>query len=982
MAGVRVPVEFDGDFSQLMSGLESSLSGVGQKLSGAGSALTKGITAPLVALGTLGAREFSKFEGSLTKIENLTGLTGQEIEKLSPQIRKIGTTAGISGTEAADAFFFLQSGLGDSAKAMDALDAATRGSAVGLGSTETISKALVSVMANFGDEAGNATDIMNTFGSAAQASSLDADQIASGLQGVIPFAAQAGVSLDDLAATMAVLSPNFSSGAEAGTAMRAAMRAIVAPTQEAEKMLEDAGTSSAELSKIVGKQGLSGAMAFLGKTFDGSQKDLTRMLGSSEAAAAVMGFLGADAETVASTFENVANKTFSLDEAFGKVADDSGFRVTQSLARMKDALLPLGAAVLPVVADVMERVAGVVTNLSDRFANLPGPVQSTILAVAGIAAAIGPALLIAGQFATSLAALAGAGGLGKVAGAALRFLGPIGLVVGALVAAWQTSEPFRQAVFDLGETIQEVAQGALPEFVALGDTLTTTILPMLASLFATVAATVGELLAAVLPLVGVLITKLAPIVTQLAGAFAGLLAAILPVVVTIVSELAPVIAQLVTTILPPLIDLFGQVASVIGSVVVPILTFLADLFTNVLAPAITALLPIVASVFQTIGGVIAAAIKIFSGLIQFVTGVFTGNWGQAWNGIKTIFSGVVDAIMAVVKGWIRNMEIQVGRSMDQQLATIRDAWNRIFNAVVAAVTRVIVAVRNAFNTVTATVTGGITRAYNAVRSGWNSIVSATSAAFSRIVSTIGRGISNAVSTIRSGWNTAVSATGSAFSRIVGAVVSGASRVASSVRSGFARAVSAARSALSNMVSAVRSGIGRVISVLASIPGRARSAVSGLSGALVSAGRNLIMGLIGGIRSAAGAVASAARSVVQNAINAARSALGIASPSKVFEEIGRNTGQGMAVGLDATRGLVQAAADRSLVPDITASIGRWPSTSTARATAGLGDVGEGTATVVLNEYGPRTDSAKRREIDWALKHPTRGRTFQTGQLAVV
>lgn len=40
---------------------------------------------------------------------------------------------------------------------------------------------------------------------------------------------------------------------------------------------------------------------------------------------------------------------------------------------------------------------------------------------------------------------------------------------------------------------------------------------------------------------------------------------------------------------------------------------------------------------------------IFSGLIDFVTGVFTGNWQQAWEGVKSIFGGIFKSIVALVK---------------------------------------------------------------------------------------------------------------------------------------------------------------------------------------------------------------------------------------------------------------------------------------------------------------------------------------------
>jgi TP901 family phage tail tape measure protein len=62
------------------------------------------------------------------------------------------------------------------------------------------------------------------------------------------------------------------------------------------------------------------------------------------------------------------------------------------------------------------------------------------------------------------------------------------------------------------------------------------------------------------------------------------------------------------------------------------------------------------------------------------------------------------------------------------------------------------------------------------------------------------------------------------------------------------------------------------------------------------GAKLIDGLKEGIKSAAGAVADAAARVVRDAIQAAKNALGIQSPSRVFEEIGVNLNQGFAQGI--------------------------------------------------------------------------------------
>jgi len=93
-------------------------------------------------------------------------------------------------------------------------------------------------------------------------------------------------------------------------------------------------------------------------------------------------------------------------------------------------------------------------------------------------------------------------------------------------------------------------------------------------------------------------------------------------------------------------------------------------------------------------------------------------------------------------------------------------------------------------------------------------------------------------------------------------------------------------------------------------------LSGMS--LAEIGTAMIQGLANGITSAGGAVLSAITGVVSGAINAAKGLLGIASPSKVFAEIGANTAEGMSGGVDDGAGDVQGSLESMVAPPAAAS----------------------------------------------------------------
>lgn len=59
---------------------------------------------------------------------------------------------------------------------------------------------------------------------------------------------------------------------------------------------------------------------------------------------------------------------------------------------------------------------------------------------------------------------------------------------------------------------------------------------------------------------------------------------------------------------------------------------------------------------KTLKDIVNSVKQVFQGIIDFVTGVFSSNWSQAWNGVKEIFSGVWGAFAGIVKSPINARE--------------------------------------------------------------------------------------------------------------------------------------------------------------------------------------------------------------------------------------------------------------------------------------------------------------------------------------
>ena len=153
----------------------------------------------------------------------------------------------------------------------------------------------------------------------------------------------------------------------------------------------------------------------------------------------------------------------------------------------------------------------------------------------------------------------------------------------------------------------------------------------------------------------------------------------------VVGNIGDGIATLWKTTLRPI---FENLIAIIGGVIEIILA----LWNNVLAPVVNwlvyVLAPIFVNIFNTIWNIVREVVegigqsingllKIFRGLIDFIAGVFTGNWSRVWQGVVGIFEGIWNTLAGVVKT-VLNSVIGV---INAALGAISGAINAIIRAV-------------------------------------------------------------------------------------------------------------------------------------------------------------------------------------------------------------------------------------------------------------------------------------------------------------
>ena len=429
----------------------------GDRMVGAGKKMTMGVTLPLVAIGGAAFKTASDFETSMSKITGLVGIAGNEVNNMRADVLNLSKTTGKGAKELADGLFVVTSAGLRGQDAIDALTSSAQASAAGLGETADIARAVAGAMNAYGAanlDASKATDVIVA---TARAGNFETSQFAGALGRVLPFAKQAGASLEDVGGAVALLTRTNGDAAQSVTQVSALFRTFVTPSTQAEKILSKIGLTAGDVRDSIGEKGLAPTLKMLDKRLGGNREELGKLIGRAEGTSAAYQILDADSNTLAETFGVTADAAGLTTDAFGVVQETADFKVKKAMASLQASLIEIGTAITPVVAKIAEgfaKVAGAFTNLSPSA-------KKAVVTIAAIAAAVGPVLIIVGKLITVLALFANPIGLVVLAAAALA---------AGLVYLYRTSENARRVMDAAFKAIRAVVEPVIKNIKAVIET--------------------------------------------------------------------------------------------------------------------------------------------------------------------------------------------------------------------------------------------------------------------------------------------------------------------------------------------------------------------------------------------------------------------------------------------------------------------------------------------------------------------------------
>lgn len=498
----------------------------GEKVKGVGEKMSVGVTAPIVAAGAAGLAAFDEVDEALDTIITKTGATGDQADRLSQSFKNVGSnthlplqTVGEAIGEVNTQFGFMDKKLEDSTNYL--LQYAE------INDTDVSQSAISARQAidAYGLEYDDLNSVLDVTTKTSQNTGQSVDDLMQKAIDGAPQIKQLGLSFGE---GVTLLGQFEQSGVDSSAALSSLSKATVAYAKDGKSL----------------SQGLE------------ELQDKVKNAGSEteaiNAAAEVFGTKGGPrmADAIRRGTLNLEDLAKTAGESGGTVGDtfdatlDPIDQADQAMNNAKLAMADVGEAVQVSLLPFFEKATSLLQEFSKWWGSLDQDTKNWIITIAGIAAAVGPVLIVLGSL---------MGSVTKIVGGVKSFIG-----------VWQ----------------------AMAGFLAAN-----------------------------------------PFVLVIAG-IALLIAGFI-----LAYNKVKWFRDGVNAFFQGISDIAVQVFNFLGG-------FIGGVFGGIIA---------------NFNNYFNAGKRIFNGFLDFVTGVFTGNWSKAWQGVVNIFGGIFDGIVALAKAPINGL---------------------------------------------------------------------------------------------------------------------------------------------------------------------------------------------------------------------------------------------------------------------------------------------------------------------------------------
>ena len=387
----------------------------GDKITGVGKGMAKNVTAPIVGAGAAAMVAWNEVDNAIDSIALATGAVGDEMEEYAQNFRNVYSTVPGTAEDAAAAIGEVNTQFGLQGEALEkASELALKYAKI---TGQDVSSAIIGtkqVMEVFNLEAEDSSAVMDVFAKASQDTGVSTDQLQEAVRRAGPQLKNMNLGFEESVVMMSEMEKN---GIDSSTAMGYMSRAAV-------NLAKDGKTLDQGLEELKGQ---------LATTSDETERiSLVSELFGTRAGPLMLDAIERGALNFDDFAERVGSAGNAVENTFDEILDPAD-RMGLALDNIKLIGYDLGETIQETLTPAIEWLVEKLSGAAEWFQGLSPEIKTTIITVAGLAAAIGPLLIVIGTMIKLGGVLmVGLSGLGT---AFTVLTGPVGLVIAAIAAA-------------------------------------------------------------------------------------------------------------------------------------------------------------------------------------------------------------------------------------------------------------------------------------------------------------------------------------------------------------------------------------------------------------------------------------------------------------------------------------------------------------------------------------------------------------------
>lgn len=401
---------------------------ISDKVDNLGNTLTTSLTLPVLAIGTAAVTTGNDFEAQMSRVQAIAGATKDELEQLTDQAIELGAETSFSATEVAAGMENLASAGFTTQEIMEAMPGLLDLAASSGAELATASEIAASAIRGFGLEASASAHVADVFAEAAARTNAQTEDMGEAMKYVAPVAKTVGLSIEETAAAIGIMSDAGIKGSQAGTTLRSGLVRIVKPTKQVKEAMDQLNVefynsdgTMKSLTEIVDTLQKSTA----GLTDEVKNQALAQIFGT-EALSGMLSLVNRGSSELA----DMTNSFKDCDGAAQEMADTMLDNTKGTFESLSGSLESAGIAIQQALAPSVRELSEWIQDLVDDFNDLSDEEKENIVKTALLVAAIGPAVKILGK-------------LGTGVGTAVKGLGTFSKAVGLIGKT--TTQSFKEA---------------------------------------------------------------------------------------------------------------------------------------------------------------------------------------------------------------------------------------------------------------------------------------------------------------------------------------------------------------------------------------------------------------------------------------------------------------------------------------------------------------------------------------------------------